>query len=105
MRFLNTLESTVFLAVFFSKATGYQILQFLVGAKTKHLLATTDCVALFQPLVDLLEKLVETKELVVRTQNIHQFIGDVIRKAARESRPFSSCHNAANITCSWHKSD
>jgi len=81
VRFLNALESAVFLAVFFGKATSYQVLQLFVGAKTKHLLATTDCIALFQSRIDVLEKLVEAKKLLIRTQNIHQFISDVIRKS------------------------
>jgi len=81
VRFLNALESAVFLAVFFSKATSYQILQFFVGAKTKHLLAATDCIALFQTLIDVFEEFVEAEKLLIRTQNIHQFIGDVIRKS------------------------
>ena len=82
VRFLNAIESAVFLAVFFGKATSYQVLQLFVSSETEHLFATTDCIALFQPPIDILEKLVEAKELLIRTQNIHQFIGDVIRESA-----------------------
>ena len=62
VRFLNALESTIFLAVFLDKSAGYQVLQFFVSAETEHLLATTNCIALLQSLIDVLEELVKTKE-------------------------------------------
>lgn len=63
VRFLNALESTIFLAVFLDKSAGYQVLQFFISAETKHFFSTADCIALFQPLIDILEKLVEAEKL------------------------------------------
>ena len=67
VRFLNALESAIFLAIFFGKATGNQILQFFISAKTKHFFSTTYCITLFQPLIDILEKLIEPEKFWVRT--------------------------------------
>lgn len=65
MRFLNALESAILFAVFLGESAGDQVLQLFISAETKHFFATTHCITLLEPLVDILEKLVKSKEFGV----------------------------------------
>ena len=79
--FLDPLQTLVFLPALLNETTGDKILQFFVGAKAEHFFSAAHGVALLQPIVDELKKVVKPEELVVCAEHVHQFIGDVIRKS------------------------
>ena len=77
---MNTGGALVFLADFFDKAAGHEVLKFLVGTQAKHLLTTTHRIANFEVGENALEEIVEAKHLFF-SKNIAEFVSDMIWKA------------------------
>ena len=72
--------SFVFLAEFFNKAAGHEILEFLVGPETEHFLAAAYRIAEFEICENALEEIVEAEHLFFR-KDIAKFIGNMVREA------------------------
>lgn len=79
--FADSLQTLVLLAVLFDKAASHQVLQLFVGPEAKHFFSSTHRVPLLQPVIDQFEEVVKSKELIVRSQYVYQFVSDVIRKS------------------------
>ncbi len=77
---MNAGSALVFLAKFFNEAAGHEILKFLVCPQAKHFLTTAYRIANFEICENALKEIVEAEYLFI-SQNIAEFIGDMIRKA------------------------
>ncbi len=78
--FMNAGRALVFLADFFDKATGDQVLKLLVGTEPEHFLAAAHCIADLEVCKNSFEQVVETKNFLFR-KHTAEFISNVIRKA------------------------
>ena len=78
MSFFNALKALVFLPALLDEAASDKVLQLFIGAEAEHLFSAAHCVALLQPIIDEFKQVVEAEELVVRTEHVHQFIGNMI---------------------------
>lgn len=77
---MNAGRALVFLADFFDKATGDQVLELLIGTEAEHFLAAAHCIAHFEICKNSFEQVVETKNFLFR-KHTAKFISDMIRKA------------------------
>lgn len=71
----------VFLADFFDKAAGHQVLQFFVGPQTEHFFATANGIAYLEVCKNALEKVIKT-EYFLFSEHIAKLIGYMVRKTA-----------------------
>ncbi len=79
--FAHALATFVFFADFFYQATGDEVLQFFVGAQTKHFLAARYRIADFQFFKRSFEQIVERENFVLH-EDADEFIGDMVREAS-----------------------
>ncbi len=80
-RLMHPGSPLVFLAEFFNQPAGHEILKFFVSAQPQHLLTAAHCITKLEICKNPLEQVIETEHFFLR-ENIHELIGDVVRKAA-----------------------
>lgn len=88
----DAVETLVFFAVLLDETAGHEVLKLLISAETKHFFATTHSIPLLETCVDIFEKIIKSKELLVSSQYINEFIGNVVWKSAGKTSSFCCSH-------------